>query len=354
MAERVDLDQERKLDAFLQPQVDQAVEDFFPILVPGEIVVGNKETVQPLGHVLADKALHIVRGTPARLASLDVDDCAERTLEWATASRVKARHRACRPDRANRRNERQRLIFDVREVRHEIVKRLELLRVSIVEHHLHPPFRFSGKERNAHRLRPMHIGIVPAHHAQNSRDMEPADPHLDSAIYQTLRQVERMRELVRLHPDQHHHSRARVLDHPRQFLRPDPRVRLIERMNLDLHIRSERMPLLTIPRQPINRRQRVRRNRRSEPLDHITVVIVVRRLYENQAKAFRARRCKFSQPPRPLLSLAPSRSPRSQVALGNAVVFEATLRRPRERARFRLDPRRCDGMFRPWPFPYSP
>jgi hypothetical protein len=51
-----------------------------------------------------------------------------------------------------------------------------------------------------------------------------------------------MRKLVRLHSDQHHHPRARLLDHPRQFLRPNPRIRLINRMNLDLDILSQRLP----------------------------------------------------------------------------------------------------------------
>ena len=96
-----------------------------------------------------------------------------------------------------------------------------------------------------------------------------------------------MRELVRLHADQHHHARARLLDHARQFFRTDPRIRLVKRMDLDLHILTEHLPLRAIPRQPINRRERIRRNRRAKPLNHIPVIVVVRRLDEDQTKTFR-------------------------------------------------------------------
>jgi hypothetical protein len=52
------------------------------------------------------------------------------------------------------------------------------------------------------------------------------------------------------------------------------------------HLRQH-MPLRAIPRQPINRRQRIRRNRRAKPLDHISVIIIMRRLDENQTKTLR-------------------------------------------------------------------
>ena len=84
--------------------------------------------------------------------------------------------------RANRGNERQRFALDVRQVRHEIVERLELVLESVLEHHFHAPFRFSGKDHDPHRLRLMQIGVVTAHHAQDPRGMESADADLNPAF----------------------------------------------------------------------------------------------------------------------------------------------------------------------------
>src|SRR5205823_8758470 len=118
MTKRVHLNEERQLDLLVQSQVNQPVEDFFPVLVSGKIIVGNKEAIQSLGHVLADQPLDIIRRPPPRLPSLHIYDRAERTLEWAAASRIEARYRARRARRANCRNKGQRLAFDVRQVRH--------------------------------------------------------------------------------------------------------------------------------------------------------------------------------------------------------------------------------------------
>jgi hypothetical protein len=61
-------------------------------------------------------------------------------------------------------------------------------------------------------------------------------------------------------------------------------VRALPPMDLDLDILPEHMPLRAIPRQPINGRERIRRNRRAKPLDHVPVIIIVRRLNEDEAK----------------------------------------------------------------------
>ena len=75
-------------------QVNESIEDRLPILVAGEIVVGDEKAVQSLRDVLADDLLDVVGRTAARLAPLHVDDRAERTLERAAAAGVEARHAA--------------------------------------------------------------------------------------------------------------------------------------------------------------------------------------------------------------------------------------------------------------------
>src|SRR5450756_1644952 len=69
---------------------DQAVEDRLPVLVAGEIVVGDEEGAQPLRVIRPHDELDILRRAAARLAALHVDDGAERALVGATAAGVEA------------------------------------------------------------------------------------------------------------------------------------------------------------------------------------------------------------------------------------------------------------------------
>ena len=69
-------------------QMDQAVEDRLPILVAGEIVVGDEEFRDALGPVGAHQRLDVIRRAIARLAALDVDDGAERALIRTAATGI--------------------------------------------------------------------------------------------------------------------------------------------------------------------------------------------------------------------------------------------------------------------------
>jgi hypothetical protein len=48
VAKRVHLDHQGQRDAIPFPQLDQPIEDRFPLLVPREIVIGDKELVDTL------------------------------------------------------------------------------------------------------------------------------------------------------------------------------------------------------------------------------------------------------------------------------------------------------------------
>ena len=85
VAQRVHLDRELEAEALIFAQVDQSIEDRFPVLVAGEVVVGDEEAADPGGVIGADDRLDVVGGAVARLAPLHVDDRAERALEWAAA-----------------------------------------------------------------------------------------------------------------------------------------------------------------------------------------------------------------------------------------------------------------------------
>src|SRR2546430_7064864 len=85
VAQCINLDHEAERDSVSLAQRDQAVEDRFPFLVPGKIVVGDEEFVDALRPVEPYQMLDVVGRAEARLAPLHVDDGAERALIGAAA-----------------------------------------------------------------------------------------------------------------------------------------------------------------------------------------------------------------------------------------------------------------------------
>src|SRR4029453_10609852 len=92
MALRVDLDDQGQCDALVLLELDQPVEEVLPMLVAGHVVVGDEERGDALPVVLAHDRFEVVGGGEAALATLDIDDGAERTLERAAAAKVEARN----------------------------------------------------------------------------------------------------------------------------------------------------------------------------------------------------------------------------------------------------------------------
>ena len=80
----------REIGAVALVDLDQPVEDLLPVLVAGEIVVGDEEAPEPVREVGAHDLLHVVGGAAARLSALHVDDGAEGALERAAAAGVEA------------------------------------------------------------------------------------------------------------------------------------------------------------------------------------------------------------------------------------------------------------------------
>src|SRR4030095_3530707 len=91
VAERVDLDGEIGGKTLLLAQQDQPVEEAFPILVAGEIVVGDEEGLDALREVLAEQGLEIVGRPETAPAPLVADDRAEAALKRAAATEIDAR-----------------------------------------------------------------------------------------------------------------------------------------------------------------------------------------------------------------------------------------------------------------------
>src|SRR5205814_9421383 len=107
---------------------------------------------------------------------------------------------------------------------------------------------------------------------------------LKAARAQWPRDVERARKLIRLHADEHDHSRAGLLDHARQLFRTDACVGFVERVNGQIDVIAENATLRAIARETLERRERVRWNRGAQPLDDVAVVVVMRRLHEDETE----------------------------------------------------------------------
>ncbi len=54
-----------------------------------------------------------------------------------------------------------------------------------------------------------------------------------------------------------------------------PRVGLVNRGDLDIHVVAQRLSFFAIERKPVQHRQRIRRHGGAQPLNNVTVVIVV-------------------------------------------------------------------------------
>ena len=91
-------------------------------------------------------------------------------------------------------------------------------------------------------------------------------------------QIHCARELVRLHADQAYEPGIGAFDPPNDPLDRDDRVALVIGLDVDHHIGSERAPLGQIRRNAVEAGERIRRDPGFPPLDHIAVIVVMRRL----------------------------------------------------------------------------
>src|SRR5262249_52622779 len=81
MTERVDLQDQLDSEFFALAQLDQPVEDGFPVAVASEIVVRDKKARDALRRISAHDRFDIVGGAVTRDAALHVDDGAEAALK---------------------------------------------------------------------------------------------------------------------------------------------------------------------------------------------------------------------------------------------------------------------------------
>ena len=318
VAQRVDLQDQPDLEA-LAAQLDQPVENRLPVAVAREIVVGDEIVRNALSRIGAHDRLDVVRGAVARLAALDVDDGAEAALERAAAAGVEARVMADDPRHHLARQHGHRGGGHVRHVGEIIVDGLGRAGVNVAQEFADPSLALARVQNRAERLRLFQIRRQFGKHGNAAGDMKSADHDGHALSPKRAREVEGAGKLVGLDPDQPDESPARRPYATSRRAHVDNRVALVISLDCDVDVGAERALSGASGDEAIDAREAVGGNGRAAPLDDVAVVVVVRRLDENDperprshgalgSRAARApihrRRLRVSRP-RPLPPRAP-------------------------------------------------
>src|SRR6266571_7292700 len=102
--------------------------------------------MQTLSDVQTHNALDVIRRAPPRLATLNIDDRAERALIRAAASGVETGRCARRQLDSLCRQPRKRRAFKLRQIIHEIVKRLYFSGEHVAQHLAKTTLGFTGEQ----------------------------------------------------------------------------------------------------------------------------------------------------------------------------------------------------------------
>ena len=278
MRERVDLQDQLDAELLALAQLDQPVEDRFPIAVAGEIVVGDEKACNPLRRVGTHDRLDVVGSAVTRYAALHVDDGAEAALKRAAAAGIEARifreHELDQIGRQNRRH-RARQFGHVVEV---VVDRLGRAARHIAQHVGHAALGFAGEQMDAEIQRLLHFRGDLRQHREAAAEVEAAhdDRHAERAKFPA--EIKRSWKLIGLHPNQADHARAGFANALGDGAHIHEVVALIEGFDLDLDIGTEHALLRAVLYQRIDAGETIGRDVRAAPLNDVTVGVVMRRL----------------------------------------------------------------------------
>ena len=184
---------------------------------------------------------------------------------------------------------RHRLAAQVGQVGHEVVERLERASECVLQHLVEPALLgFAGVQANAQPLRLLQVVRQLGQHGSAARDMEATDADLQRAFAELPGEIERARELVRLHADQRNERPATVaLQRPDNPGRLNPAIGLIICRDGYVDIWSKNLSAAAVLRKTIEAGQRIGGDRRPQPLDGVAAIVVVGRLNEDQLEGLR-------------------------------------------------------------------
>src|SRR6516164_5771712 len=126
--------------------------------IASEVIIGDEEPPVTLAVVFADRLFEVVRGAKSALATLDVDDRAERALVRAAAPEIQARQLAGNPTDVLARQDRRWFPFQWGEIAHVGIKRQKRAVPSVADDPIKAAMLgFAGKQRNAKGRRLAHL-----------------------------------------------------------------------------------------------------------------------------------------------------------------------------------------------------
>ena len=122
-------------------------------------------------------------------------------------------------------------------------------------------------------------------HGNAAADMKAAHDHRKPERAELPPEIKRTRILVRLDADQSHHAaagRANALCHCRDI---DDGVALVAGFDLDVDVGAEHAVARALHDQPVDAGEAVRRQRRAQPLDDVAILVVMRRLDQDDSES---------------------------------------------------------------------
>ena len=143
-----------------------------------------------------------------------------------------------------------------------------------------PAFALPRVQDHAERLRLFQVRRQFGQHGDAAGDVEAADGDRHALLAKLAADIERARKLIRLHADQRDHS-AVGEDALRNRGKIDDGVALVVDLELDIDVGAENVRFGAFQQQAIDAGQAVRGDGRAAPLDDIAVVVVMRRLDQN-------------------------------------------------------------------------
>ena len=165
---------------------------------------------------------------------------------------------------------------DARQLREEVVDRLQRAVCRGAEDLVAAILQLSRKQRDAQVDRLLKIGWQLRQHRETAGHMKAADGDPDTGGAQRASQIEGSRVLIRLYAREDDQAEMTVasesLDEP---IDADAGVDLVHDRDVDGDLGSQGLAIGGIPEQAVEHRQRVRRDDRTHPLDDVAVVVVM-------------------------------------------------------------------------------
>src|SRR5579864_672588 len=289
MTHGVDLNDELDVELFPLAQLNDAIEDQFPIGVAGEVVVGDEEPVDALGEVLADDLLDVVGGAAAGFPALDVDDGAEGAEEGAAPAGVETGDLSAGALDAGGGKHGEGGAGERRQIVHEIVDGLEPAVPGVEEDGVEAAFGFAGEQQNAEIQGFLQFGRDGGEHGEAAGDVESADGDLDVRGAQLAGKIEGAGILIRLDADQGDQRSGafffKLSQSAGDFIHAKAGVGFITGGDVDFDVVAQQAARFRIQGEAVHDGEGIRGDGGAKPLNQVAIVVVVGGFDEDQLKS---------------------------------------------------------------------